>query len=351
MVFSTATQPDFAALHKTDSEVAWKPMEMIEGCQSVFEQTRRVQVQWRLTLNAIPDDQAVTQQIASEMAKECSVCAIVNLRRYARELFEQIAALHGRDGLYLITTDLCPAHRLEVVKEIKRRQKEQIPCIVVATQCIEAGVDLDFDIVYRSLAPLESLIQAAGRCNRNHRLAAGKMIVFEQNDYPWGDTYKRAAIIVKTMWANEPDMDINNLTLISQYYQRFFRGNKQDLKLGEALKTRNYAEVSKAYRLINHQGKQVIVPWSGEMDLFNEIQDEIQKTGTITRALMHKAAPITVNCFEEDAIQTFATPLKIRVHGVLRESGYYIVNSGFFDRYDQTKGLDTSRRSDDCMIG
>lgn len=351
MVFSTATQPDFAALHKTDSEVAWKPMEMIKGCQSIFEQTRRVQVQWRLTLNAIPDDQAVTQQIASEMAKECSVCAIVNLRRYARELFEQIAALHGHDGLYLITTDLCPAHRLEVVKEIKRRQKEQIPCIVVATQCIEAGVDLDFDVMYRSLAPLEALIQAAGRCNRNHRLAAGKMIVFEQNDYPWGDAYEHAATIVKELWADDPDLDINDLTLVSQYYHRLFQSSRRNSKLEEALKTRDYAEVSKAYRLINHQGKQVIVPWSGEKDLFNEIQDEIQKTGTITRALMHKAAPITVNTFEEKAIQTFAAPLKIRVHGVFKESGYYMVNNGFFDRYDQTKGLDASSRSDDCMIG
>ena len=88
------------------------------------------------------------------MARESNICAVVNLRRHARELFHALANLVRDSGaLFLLTTDLCPAHRLEVVREIKRRQRLHEPCIVVATQCIEAGVDLDFDVLYRALAP------------------------------------------------------------------------------------------------------------------------------------------------------------------------------------------------------
>ena len=114
------------------------------------------------------------------MAQSRNVCCIVNLRRHARTLFTKLKEETGEEGLFLLTTDLCPAHRLAVVKEIKRRQKAGEICRVVATQCIEAGVDLDFDVMYRTLAPLESIIQAAGRCNRNGRLTnGGQVIIFE----------------------------------------------------------------------------------------------------------------------------------------------------------------------------
>lgn len=86
------------------------------------------------------------------MCLEKNACCIVNLRRHARKLFELLQERLGADNsIFLLTTDLCPAHRLATVAEIKRRQREAARCIVVATQCIEAGVDLDFDRMFRAM--------------------------------------------------------------------------------------------------------------------------------------------------------------------------------------------------------
>lgn len=108
-----------------------------------------------------------------------SICAV-----HARTLFLALRQRLATDeGLFLLTTDLCPGHRLAAVEAIKARQRAGLPCRVVATQCIEAGVDLDFAVLYRALAPLEAIIQASGRCNRNGRLPqGGRVVVFEPQE-------------------------------------------------------------------------------------------------------------------------------------------------------------------------
>ena len=154
MVFSTATQPSFDALPDTE----WKPVEIIPENKKLYDQMRRVHVEWRLYKNGerLNNRRTSLEQIADEMASETSVCTIVNLRRHARKLFDELKGRCDSDEeVFLLTTDLCPAHRLAVVEEIKERLKSepQKPCRVVATQCIEAGVDLDFNVMYRALEP------------------------------------------------------------------------------------------------------------------------------------------------------------------------------------------------------
>lgn len=344
-VFSTATQPDFGALRNAE----WKPTEIIPNSETLFEKMRRVKVEWRLFKNERIGENPTFADIAAEIAGYENVCVIVNLRRHARELFKNLKSLRGIDGLYLLTTDLCPAHRIEVVKEIKEHQALHKPCIVVATQCIEAGVDLDFDIMFRSLAPLESIIQAAGRCNRNQRLEFGKVIVFESDDvgrlYPEG-SYERASMIVKTLWSNNPELDISNPALISEYYRLFFKGGKPCKKLDDAIEIKDYPNVSREYKLIKNTGVQLIVPWSGKLGIFNEIRNAEK----IDRTLLHKAAPITVNCFEKDYVASIATPIMLGRPGDEHETGYYILNSGFYDRYDPLMGLKPEDTMCNCLM-
>ena len=162
------------------------------------------------------------EEIARKMEEEENVCAIVNLRRHAVELFEVLKSDDcNREELFFLTTDLCPKHRSEVIRNIKERQKAGLPCKVISTQCIEAGVDLDFRVLYRALAPLEAIIQAVGRCNRSGRFEMGKVVVFEPevegNLYPPDKWYQNAAVVVKEILSRE-NIDINDPKCISNYY-------------------------------------------------------------------------------------------------------------------------------------
>lgn len=346
MVFSTATQPDFQAIKGAE----WYPTEMIPDSRILFENTKRVQVEWRLNINDQHTYKTDFGVIASEMANENNVCAVVNLRRHARELFHALMDLVADSrGLFLLTTDLCPAHRLEVVREIKRRQMRHEPCIVVATQCIEAGVDLDFDVLYRSLAPLESIIQAAGRCNRNRRHMFGRVVVFEpmseHPSYP-GDSYERAATIVKTLWANNSELDISDPSVISEYYHRYFSYENGSKDLQKAIDEKNYENVSKNYRLIRNEGVKLIVPCRANCALFHKIRDAEK----ITKELLRAAAPITISCFDIDYVKRIATPIKIGLRGTELDTGYYILNRGFENYYDPVVGFKYDKDSYDVYM-
>lgn len=198
--------------------------------------------------------------------------------------------------------------------------------------------------MFRALAPLEGIIQAAGRCNRNKRLECGRVVVFQPDadgNYP-GDSYGRAAGIVKNLWANDPELDISDPDVITGYYRRFFSESHTDGKLDKAINDKDYAGVAKEYRLIKNSGVQLIVPWSGEIDLFNEIKDAKK----IDHALLRKAAPITVGCYDIEFVRSVATQIKIGPHNNERPTGYYILNTGFYDRYDPVMGLQVSGNTD-----
>lgn len=342
MLFSTATQPEFGALPplQKGKEAVWEPTELLPDHADLYRQMHRVNAVWCLEKDTPLAD------IAEEMAQQSSVCAIVNLRRHARTLFQQLSEACGgeKESLFLLSTDLCPAHRLEVVETIKKRLKQGRPCRVVATQCIEAGVDLDFDAMYRALAPLEAIIQAAGRCNRNGRLPnGGQLTVFIPDEvgnlYP-GREYERAANVVKDLWSKtRRGLDLDDPALIAEYYALLFAGSKEDPALKQALTRKNYPAVREAYQLIRQQGIQVIVPW-GKPENFQAIAKEALDHG-LSGELLRKAAPITVSCFERDWVEQHATPLYYinRRYGQKTESGYYVLNTGHEACYDNVIGL------------
>lgn len=348
MVFSTATQPSFDAL----PDIEWNPVEVIPENKKLYDQMRRVHVEWRLYKNGerLNNRRTSLEQIADEMASETSVCTIVNLRRHARKLFNELKNRCDSDEeVFLLTTDLCPAHRSAVIDKIKDRLNPDSPkpCRVVATQCIEAGVDLDFNVMYRALAPLEAIIQAAGRCNRNGSLPdGGKLIVFEvmeDGGYP-GAFYEKAANEVRYLWkANEKlGVDLDNPETIQSYYNRLFKKEKGKASLNDALNKKNYYDVAKEYQLITNQGIQLIVPWSEKKELFNNIRLRLEEKG-LTAEIMREVAPITVSCFEKEWVEQHAEPLYFwkRVNGtrVKLESGYYILNVGHEKYYDEKLGL------------
>jgi CRISPR-associated endonuclease/helicase Cas3 len=120
--------------------------------------------------------------LADRIAREPTALAIVNTRGHAARLF---TLLRDRDVEALhLSALMCPIHRSERVKEIKRRLAAGESCRVVSTQVVEAGIDIDFPLVLRAMAGLDSIVQAAGRCNREGRLARGKVEVFDTDEQP-----------------------------------------------------------------------------------------------------------------------------------------------------------------------
>ena len=337
VVLSTATQPDFSALPGMET---WHAREILPDAGRYYAAMRRTRVAWRLNRpTPLPE-------LAKEMAEQASVCAIVNLRRHARQLFDALCAAcpeEEQDALFFLTTDLCPAHRSDAIETIRARLREGKPCRVIATQCIEAGVDLDFASMYRALAPLESIIQAAGRCNRNGTMPElGVVTVFVPEDtrniYP-GDFYQTAAETVKLMLA-EGDLDIHDPSAITAYYRKLFRNVQARSILAEAMNAEDYAGVEQAYRLIQQQGVQVLVPYPPKMELFQAISRQARETGW-TAALLQAAAPILVSSYQENLVRQHCeqVPWHSRRADQPSESDFYILCTGHESCYRADTGL------------
>jgi CRISPR-associated endonuclease/helicase Cas3 len=102
------------------------------------------------------------------------VLCIVNTRRHAKGLYESLES----EGSFHLSTLMCPAHRKATLKTIRQRLEDKLPCRVVSTQVMEAGIDVDFPVGFRALAGLDSIVQAAGRVNRNKNNPTGDVFVF-----------------------------------------------------------------------------------------------------------------------------------------------------------------------------
>jgi len=170
-VLSTATQP---ALHSR-SGFGWRfdgldgVREIIADPDALYRSLERVTV-------TMPEDYQARgnwQSVAEELQRHASVLAVVNTRADCRE----VHSLMPRGTLHL-SAAMCGAHRAKVIADIKVRLQDQVPTRVVSTQLVEAGVDVDFPIVYRALAGLDSIAQAAGRCNREGKQDRGRVVVF-----------------------------------------------------------------------------------------------------------------------------------------------------------------------------
>ncbi len=337
MVFSTATQPSFEAI----PGLTWVPREILPEGEGYYRQLRRVSVQWRL------DSRTDVEEIGREMCEQSSVCGIFNLRRHARQVYELLRQ-KDQESAFLISTDLCPAHRLRVVETIRQRLAQGQPCRVAATQCIEAGVDLDFRCLYRALAPLDSVIQAAGRCNRNGAPESGRVVIFEPEDaraYPDKD-YQNAAMLVKFLVQNG-GVDIHDPGDIRRYY-RLLLGEAEDKKeLTKAIAERNYEQTDRHYRLIDNGGEKLIVPYGPMGREYAALRQTLLHTG-MTPALMRQAAPLTVTVFNTGTLEQFAEPVMLhrRGGGQPVPSGYWLLRAQHRECYSDKSGLKLPEEKD-----
>jgi len=294
VVFSTATQPAFQYVKSYDNELAnWNPDEIVTDSAALYDKCRRVNVEWRV------NRQTSLDEIAEEASKIEQCCIIVNNKRHATEIFNKMM-LFRPDSAFHISTNMCPSHRINVISEIKRRLGHGLPCHVVSTQCIEAGVDLDFPKLYRSIAPLDSIIQAAGRCNRKGNPEMGTVVVFMpegdcERDYP-SSYYHDCTIVLRNMLRkNDGNLDIYSVETIRKYYQNCFRDKDSKKKLIEAIARLDYAETSNQYAWIEERPEiSLLVPYEKELALYERLAEEAHTNG-IDGKWISEARKISVN--------------------------------------------------------
>lgn len=327
VVFSTATQPAFPHL---DEQVrgyctnGWRPQELVPDELRLFERAKRVRVEWPRRGERIG-----WAELAKQFEGLSQVLCIVNLKRHARELFHLIRPRWG-EGAFHLSTSMCPKHRAAVLAEVRTRLDEGKRCALVATQCVEAGVDLDFPAAFRAIGPLEAIAQAAGRCNRNGRAETGILTVFRPEDegYPPG-VYRQAADLTLTLLNRDQGLSIDDPAVFEQYFRSLYGiASLEDRPLLEAVRGRHFPDVRKHYRIIDQDSVNVLVAY--DRGRYEELAEEARRK-RLSRGWVVRVRPYAVSCFRR-ALEG------AMVEGVLLKDGtpsgdwFVYLHDGHYDR-------------------
>jgi CRISPR-associated endonuclease/helicase Cas3 len=269
-VFCSATQPAFRRSGSLPNDF-FEPHELREIAPdppSLFRQLCRVEYHLPAA-NETLDWAALAERLAAQPQVLC----VVNLTRHARELWEELRRQMPHDPPPIhLSAAMCPEHRLTLIEEIRQRLRHGQPCRVISTQLIEAGVDLDFPVVWRALGPLDSIVQVAGRCNREGRLPKGQMHVFRPANHklPQG-VYQaaadQAAILLDSIGQGLQASErlATDPTLFAEYFQALYQivntdyAKRGETTIQEDREQLRFRQVAGKAKVIADEGRPVIV--------------------------------------------------------------------------------------------
>ena len=294
VVMCTATQPAVQAENgfyrgfENVREIAPKPT-------ALFDKLRRTTVQYIGTQTDV--------DLLTKLAEHPKMLVIVNNRRHARSLYDQAKHL---DGTFHLTTLMCAKHRSQKLDEIRGRLKNGEPCRVIATSLIEAGVDVDFPLVMRAEAGLDSVAQAAGRCNREGKRPSENSFVwiFAPEDKWQAPPELATQAAVMRLTADSFSDDLLSTQAVAAYFAELYqlKGNELDNK--KILKMHNdrgqsldfpFQTIADKFRMIESHMQPLIIPFDGEAEnLISSLQHADHIGG-----LLRKLQPYTVQIPEK----------------------------------------------------
>lgn len=291
ILLSTATQPALSPHRTPDFNFTGLPetVEIIEDPASLQKIFKRTKVN-------IPEDINIPvswETISDELKRHDSVLCIVNRRDDCRVLYKLMP-----EGTIHLSALMCGAHRSEVIAKIKERLREGIPTRVISTQLVEAGVDIDFPVVYRAVAGLDSIAQAAGRCNREGKLREGQLFVFVPPSKTPPGHLRQAAEIGKRLLSSGSE-DPFSQKLFEQFFKELFWLKGDDLDKHSILKDLpaynqlkfNFRRAASKFKIIDESGQAPILVRYGEGNTFI---GQLMKNGP-ERWLMRKLQRYVVN--------------------------------------------------------
>lgn len=285
IVLCTATQPALNPFFRTDRKIT-------ELCPRVQEQFRFFERVTFRNMGTVTDEELIER-----LSMEKQALCIVNTKKKAQRIYHELKG----EGVYHLSTSMYPHHRRRVLEKIRTRLSNGEKCILISTSLVEAGVDLDFQAVYRQLAGVDSMIQAAGRCNRegirDKEDSRVFLFQFDEKEYVPG---QRLQIDVSKLLITERT-DISSLLGIKKYFEALYhlRGERLDKKkILEEFKNKryNFAKAASEFNLIEENTKTVFIPREPEAA---KLLDQIRYHG-YTKSGMRKAGQYCVQLYENE---------------------------------------------------
>ena len=325
ILFTTASQPVL-----TGEIVGTNKMNSFEGLPEIKEiipEEARLHNRLRRVKLEFNDTRSDYDDIVQRMTQYPRVLCIVNTRNDAKEIYDRLP----KDGICLhLSRMMCPDHVRSTIEEVKKALKDESNAVVrvVATQLIEAGVDIDFPVVFRQEAGLDSVLQAAGRCNREGHLDMGETFVFSlQKPLPLGfisqTNNARLGMGKQHDWFAPEAMT----AYFQQLYSRIESFDKVHIKELLYKPEMQFETASSEFRLIDDKTTSVIVNWKDSMDMVEKLKLE----GPAYR-LMKALSQYSVNVRNRDLKKLFGM-------GAIEElfEGVFVISGKNF--YDEKVGL------------
>lgn len=278
ILLSTATQPAFKkslALPHGFSEDD-NVREIITDPQALFRDLSRVKF-------TIQEVQTSWTELSDHWHTHyrCAL-GIVNTRAQAKTWYRELKKRVKAEDLFHLSSSMCPEHRMEVLEKVKAKLRDpESRCYLISTQVVEAGVDIDFPVVYRASGPLDGLIQAAGRCNREGKNPKGHMVVFTPQDHalPSG-TYKQATEVTANFLkdlASKTTLHeaLTDPSTYRKYFDKLFPFLAQGVstQIQKDRKQFLFRDVAAAAKVIDDEGTPVVVSYGQGAELARKLMD------------------------------------------------------------------------------
>lgn len=256
VVLCTATQPKIRGLIDKNCNIT----EIMSSPELLYDQFKRVRISYAGEFS--------DEELTKKLKEHKQVLCIVNTRKHAQVLFDNLSET---GSAYHLSAKMCPIHRRATLDEIRNKLGSNTDCQVISTQLIEAGVDVDFPVVYRAMTGIDSIAQAAGRCNREGKRSKGEVFLFsslEKHGKP--TSWQRKVAEIGEMVLESHD-DPLSLAAIDEYFQRlyFYEGDEglDHKKILSSLEERTkelafpFEDIGHSYKLIEENTRDVIVPY------------------------------------------------------------------------------------------
>jgi CRISPR-associated endonuclease/helicase Cas3 len=292
-VFMTATQPAFSSIGHV-LPYGWEPEPISTNESELAEALRRTRIELPK-----PGEQLTWSALAARVAAEPQSLCVVNTTKDARELFRLVQE-HQPNAAFHLSARMCPAHRQEKLTIVREKLAQGMPCRLVSTQLIEAGVDVDFPIAYRALGPLDSIIQTAGRCNREGRHAEPRpVIVFRpvEMKLPPG-AYALATAKTEEFLARHPNASLHQPEIYQKYFAELYKLVGRDSADADpvfaASKEFNFPAATKACQLVGNETRAVLVKWKRG----DELAEKLWREKHLTADECREAQRFCVNLYQ-----------------------------------------------------